>query len=193
MARFSITGEVHRHLKKVIGNGDIVIDATVGNGHDSQFLAEQVGASGHLYGFDIQPEALAATANLLATHHLSDRATLFLHSHATMKQKLPQKIDGHVRCIMFNLGYLPGGDKSLTTLPDSTLKALNQGLELLVPDGIISVLAYRGHPGGESECTSVMKWCNALPREQFTVSINNLLPEHLSTPLWIVIRKRASF
>lgn len=189
MVRLSVTGEVHRHLKAGIGEGDIVIDATLGNGHDTLFLAQQIGDSGHLYGFDVQPAALAATADRLASKHLSGHATLFLHSHATMAAMLPAQVHGHIRCIMFNLGYLPGGDKSLTTFAESTLKALKQSADMLAPGGVISILAYRGHAGGEDECDRVISWSESLPSDAFGACVKNLLPEHQSPPLWIVVKK----
>jgi len=189
MTRLSITAEVHRYLARQIRQGDVVIDATLGNGHDALFLADQIGESGHLFGFDIQPEALALTADTLASQHLSGRASLFLHSHAAMMDKLPPSVQGKVRCIVFNLGYLPGGDKSLITTPDTTLKALDQSIALLMPQGLISILAYRGHPGGEEECQSIVRWSNARSRKLFSVNVSNFLPTHRNPPLWITIQK----
>lgn len=192
MVRLSVTGEVHRYLKSKIGEGDVVIDATLGNGYDTLFLAQQIGDSGHLYGFDIQPEALAATADKLASKHLAKRASLFLHSHATMTAILPEAAHGHIRCIMFNLGYLPGSDKSLTTIAESTLKALKQSAELIAPGGVISILAYTGHRGGSEEFEAVKVWADGLAHQQFEVSIQNLLPDHKHPPQWITINRVAS-
>jgi SAM-dependent methyltransferase len=187
--RLSVTGEVHRYLKSKIGEGDVVIDATLGNGYDTLFLAQQIGESGHLYGFDVQPEALAATADKLAAKHLSGRASLFLRSHATMATEVPEHLHGHIRCIMFNLGYLPGGDKSLTTIAESTLKALKQSADLLAPDGVISILAYTGHRGGSEEFEAVTAWANGLAHQAFEVSIHNLLPDHAHPPQWVIVSK----
>ena len=192
MVRLSITDEVHRYLKQCINQGDTVIDATLGNGYDALFLADQIGEEGHLFGFDILTDALAVTADRLATHHLARRAELYRCSHSAMSEQLPEWVDGNVRCIMFNLGYLPGGDKALTTLPDSTLPALKQSASLLASGGIISILAYRGHPGGKDECAVVIEWVKSLPDNQFHSIIHNLLPDHQSPPLWITVEKRSA-
>lgn len=187
MARFSITGEIHRLLKEKIGEGDIVIDATLGNGHDALFLAESIGDTGHLYGFDIQPEAIKATQTRLASQRLEHRATLLLQSHEKMALSIPDHCQGKVRCIMFNLGYLPGGNKMLTTRIDSTLAALDEGIGLLAPGGLISILAYRGHPGGARECEAVQQWTESLASPLFKATVHNFLPGHKSPPLWIMI------
>jgi len=188
MARLSITEQVHRLLRKGLEQGNIVIDATLGNGHDALFLAEMIGADGHLYGFDIQPEAIRATRNRLASRQLEQRATLLLQSHAKMAASIPERYHGHIRCIMFNLGYLPGGDKMLTTRIESTLDALNQAIGLLAPGALVSVLAYRGHPGGDEECKAVLQWSESLNSKQFEVAVHNFLPGHNSPPLWIMIK-----
>lgn len=192
MPGISLAGEVRRFLKERIGEGDMVIDATVGNGHDALFMAMLIGESGRLYGFDIQPEALAATANRLAASHVARRATLFLHSHATMASVLPEGVSGHVSCIMFNLGDLPGSDKSLSTDAESTRSALKQAVDLLSPGGVISILACRGHPSGEDEYHAITRWLESLPAIRYSVAVRNLLPDHRLPPVWITVEKRTA-
>jgi len=189
MARVSITEEVQRFLSGKIEAGDIVIDATLGNGHDALFMASLIGDTGHLFGFDIQPEAVAATFKRLADFQLSGRATLMIKSHAEMAASIPRRFHGRIRCVMFNLGYLPGADKSLTTQSDTTITALMQAGDLLSTDGCISILAYTGHPGGLDECRAVKAWTTQLSSDCFRVSVRNLLPEHRSPPEWILIEK----
>ena len=189
MARVSITSNVHQFLSTKIRQGDNVIDATLGNGHDALFLTELIGNEGQLFGFDIQPEAIDSTLKKLASHQLDHRATLIMKSHAYMAKFIPAQFHGRIKCIVFNLGYLPGSDKSTTTLPESTLPALDIALNLLSERGIISILAYSGHPGGEEECDAVKLWVNRLPEEHYETSVINLLPDHNSPPEWILITK----
>ncbi|MDO9047450.1 MAG: class I SAM-dependent methyltransferase [Methylobacter sp.] len=167
---FSDVFSAHDLIRDILRPGDIAIDATVGNGHDTVFLAEQVGPSGHVYGFDIQQAAIDSTRDKFRQAHLSDCLTLLHASHADMSEKIPEHLHGKIRVIMFNLGYLPGGDKSVITLTDSTLAALTIASRILSPHGIITLLAYPGHQGGDMETDQVKNWCEQLDTEQFEVS-----------------------
>lgn len=189
MARLSITAEIQRFLSNRIREGDSVIDATLGNGHDALFLARAIGKSGHLFGFDVQKAALENSSRQLRGHGIEDRATLFEESHARMAELIPKKFHGQINCIMFNLGYLPGTDKSVTTTITSTISAIDQGCKLLAGHGLISLLAYTGHSGGMEEYEAVKEQVEMLDEKQFKVSIQNLLPDHNHPPRWILIEK----
>jgi predicted methyltransferase len=158
---FRATEIAHDWLRGRISPGDLAIDATAGNGCDTLFLARQVGAAGRVYAFDIQPAALAATRHLLAAEDLLDRAVLLPAGHEQMARELPG-LTGTVRAIMFNLGYLPGGDKSVITLPGTTLAGLAAALCMLAPGGLITLVCYPGHPGGAAEADSVLDYCRQL-------------------------------
>jgi ubiquinone/menaquinone biosynthesis C-methylase UbiE len=146
--------------------GDIAIDATAGNGHDTCFLAESIGPAGCVYAFDVQPEALQRTASRLETREL--RNVVYCEAdHADMLSVLPDELLGYVRAIMFNLGYLPGGDKRLTTSTSTTIRALSASVRLLQPRGVLTVLAYPGHPGGEDETRAVQEFLGTLDSAQF--------------------------
>ena len=106
-----------------------------------------------------------------------------------MADFIPDEFHGHISCIMFNLGYLPGTDKSVTTAIESTITAISQGCRLLAGHGLISVLAYTGHAGGMEEYRAVKEWVESLDANQFRVSIQNLLPDHNHPPRWILIKK----
>ena len=192
MARVSITAEIQQFLSNRIHQGDNVIDATLGNGHDTLFLARAIGDGGHLFGFDIQAVALENSARQLTDQGLQHHATLFRESHARMAEFIPGEFHGHISCIMFNLGYLPGTDKSVTTVIESTIPAIHQGCRLLAGHGLISVLAYTGHAGGMEEYRAVKEWAEALDTNRFKVSIRNLLPDHNHPPRWILIEKLGS-
>ena len=112
-----------------IGEGARVIDATMGGGGDTQALCEMVGESGRVYAFDIQQSAVDRTRARLEEAGLLPRAELFCASHARMAEFVHEPVDA----VVFNLGWLPGGDKSVTTLLDSTLEAVNAALELMKP------------------------------------------------------------
>jgi predicted methyltransferase len=128
--------------------GMTVIDATVGNGHDTVMLADAVGPTGHVYGFDIQVDALAnARTRLGARTHV----TLHQIGHEHMASLLPTTTHGHIAAILFNLGYLPGASKAVTTQPDTTLTALAASLTLLMRGGIVSAVLYPGHAAAHQQ------------------------------------------
>lgn len=158
-----LTLQVHEALKRRLNNGDITIDATAGNGFDTRFLAEQVGVAGHVHAFDIQSAAIEQSRKLLHEHNLLDRVSLHRCSHESMAESVPASQHGRIAAIIFNLGYLPGGDKALTTRREQTLNALATAANLLAPGGTLSILAYPGHPGGGEECEAVREWAEQLP------------------------------
>ncbi len=155
--RQPLTRIAHLRLAAHLQQGDLALDATAGNGHDTLFLARQVGPTGRVFAFDLQPAALERTRRRLQEQSLLDRVILHQAGHERMKELLPEAAHGRLSGVMFNLGYLPGGDKRLVTLPATTLSALAQAISLLRPGGMLSVLAYRGHPGGEEEAAAVAR------------------------------------
>jgi len=150
-------------LGQIIAPGDVVIDATVGNGVDTLFLSQAVGPRGRVYGFDIQPAALLATRRRLAERGAPDNVTLFQAGHETMGEHLPAEVRGKVAAAMFNLGYLPGGDESMVTRPRTTCAAIDAALDVMRPAGVVSLVVYTGHPGGAEEARAVLDHCAALP------------------------------
>ncbi len=156
-----LTRIAHLRLAAHLGQGDLALDATAGNGHDTLFLARQVGPGGRVFAFDLQPTALERTRQRLREQSLLERVTLHQAGHERMKELLPGEAWGRLSAVMFNLGYLPGSDKGLVTLPETTLPALEQALAALRPGGLLSVLAYRGHPGGKEESVAVARMLKA--------------------------------
>jgi predicted methyltransferase len=187
----SLPQQAHAILQAHLQNGDIAIDATAGNGHDTLFLAQQVAPLGQVYSFDIQAAAITATHHRLLTADLRPVVLLNQHSHAQMSEFIAPEHQGKIKAVMFNLGYLPRGDKSIITQTASTLSALNTAAELLAEAGIMSILAYPGHQGGECETVQVANWCYQLNPENFTVQII-LSAEHKdSAPRLFVLQKSA--
>jgi len=189
MTSFSLVQQAHAVLAERLAPGDIAIDATVGNGHDTLFLAREVGESGTVYGFDIQEAALDTAYRRLQAEGLEGRVSLYHAGHEAMAVVLPESVWGRVAAVMFNLGYLPGGDKQRVTGIHTTLAALEQALSLLAPGGAISVLAYTGHSGGRQEADAVKGWAMSLPADHYQVSIE--MPKSLaSAPEWVLINRR---
>lgn len=177
----------HQQVQNVLQTGDTAIDATVGNGHDTLFLAKQVGLTGNVYGFDIQETAINATHAKLQHNELLDRVTLIQASHADMVNHIPVSQHGKIKACMFNLGYLPKGDKSIITQTNSTLPALIAACRLLAPQGMITILAYPGHIGGDIETSEVQTWCEQLNPKQFTVNtVFSSIPNPSAPKLFII-------
>ena len=153
-----LTARAHALLTPYLRDGAIAVDATAGNGHDTCFLANGVGSNGAVFAFDIQQQAVAATRAILETENLLHRCTLINAGHEEMSNLLPAHIKGKINAFVYNLGYLPRADKSITTKTASTIASLEQAKEWLAIGGIISILAYSGHPGGEEEANSVEAW-----------------------------------
>ena len=167
--RISLVEKAHELVCPRLGSGSIAIDATVGNGYDTLFLLQQVAPNGRVYGFDIQQSALESARAKIKEHALRDCLTLFHDSHALMSERIPTLMHGSINAIMFNLGYLPGSDKNVTTQTDSTIAALIEASQLLSPHGIITIIAYPGHAGGALETERVGQWCENIERDRFKV------------------------
>ena len=190
MTSLSLVQQAHAALSEILTDNDIAIDATVGNGHDTLFLAREVGQGGTVYGFDIQEAALDTTYRRLQAEGLEGRVSLYHAGHEAMAVVLPASVRGRVKAVMFNLGYLPGGDKQRTTGITTTIAALEQALSLLTPGGAISVLAYTGHPGGREEADAVKAWARTLSPDYCQVVIE--VPPSMSgtAPEWVLVRRR---
>jgi hypothetical protein len=191
MQRISLVNVAHNLIREVLHPGDIAIDATVGNGHDTLFLIEQVSPSGRVFGFDIQQAAIDSTREKTGVHckMLPHCLTLIRASHAGMAEIIPTHYHGKISTIMFNLGYLPGGNKSIITHTDSTVTALNIATRMLTNNGIITILAYPGHYGGDLETNHIKKWCKQLDIEQFNVRVFQSPEKKDSAPKLFVVYK----
>lgn len=153
------TVEAQRMAAKYLFEGAIAIDATAGNGFDTLFLAEHVGESGTVYAIDIQQSAIDSICKKLLERGFSKRCKLICQSHAQLDEFLRNEHRGEVAVAMLNLGYLPLGDKNIITASESTLSALDRIHHVLLrPGGLLTVLAYPGHPGGRAELESVIQW-----------------------------------
>jgi len=166
--RISLTMQAHTIIQQHLKNGDIAVDATTGNGHDTLFLAEKVGMAGKVFGFDIQQQAIESTQTKLATAGIKN-TQLFHSSHDKLDQCIPAEFHEKINAIMFNLGYLPGSDKSIITQTKSSLLAVKQSINLLDSLGIITIAAYPGHSGGDIETDAIKQWSEQLATDKYTV------------------------
>lgn len=168
---YPIHAVVHERWRKCLLDGAVAIDATTGNGHDTLVLAEAVGPSGRVYALDIQPCALAAAWSRVAARGLSSRVTFLLEPHERLLAVLPSACRGKVRAVVFNLGYLPGGDKELTTKTTTTLAAVQVSQGFLEAGGLLSIVSYSGHPEGWKETLALREWASALAPSEWLVEI----------------------
>jgi predicted methyltransferase len=142
-------------LRGAVHAGDLVIDATAGNGHDTVFLAGCVGENGRVLAYDVQEAAIRSASERVASAGFSARVEFHQESHSAMASHAKP---GSVAAVMFNLGYLPGDDHQLTTETAETLTALEAAALVLKPGGIISVVCYPGHETGAVESAAVEAW-----------------------------------
>jgi len=178
----SLTVIAQEEISKSVQPGSTVIDGTVGNGFDTSFLSQQVGEEGRVYGFDIQQQAIESTRKRLEKAE-QQNVELYQSSHEDVGQVVSQPI----KAAMFNLGYLPRSDHTIVTQATSTIAALDQIKSLLVDDGLITVLAYRGHEGGPEESNAVEAWL----QKQTDGSVERIdsQPKRESSPVLFVYRK----
>lgn len=155
----------HQLLGEHLKEGSMALDGTAGNGHDTVFLAQSVGASGKVWAFDVQEQAITATKAKLAARNLLERVVLVQDGHQYIGRYIRQELDAAV----FNFGWLPGGDKSVTTFAESSLAALRSTLPLLKPDGLLVAVLYPGHDSGRIEAHAVEAWAQSLPQQAFAV------------------------
>lgn len=178
---------IKSQLERYIREGGRVLDGTAGRGQDTLFLARRVGSQGKVYAFDIQAEALAATAALLNEHGLTERVQLIHDSHANLADHLaPESLDAAV----FNFGYLPGGDKRITTQTASSIQAINAALNCLRPQSLLAAALYPGHEAGREETAALLAHAAALPPQSFDVMRYEWLNRRNHPPVALLILKR---
>ncbi len=176
-------------LEDVISEGDTVIDATMGNGYDTKYLAQKVGENGVVYSFDVQEEAIKSTKKRLEKENLLNRVNLILDGH----ENIDIYVKDEVSCVLFNLGYLPRAKHQIITKPDTTLKAIKKSLNLLKPHGVISIAIYTGHEGGMDECNAVFDYVSKLDQSNFNVLNCNFVNQVNNPPRLILIEKKKEY
>ena len=173
-------------LDKIVQKGDVVIDATMGNGYDTIYLGNLVGENGKVYAFDVQEEAIKSTKKKVERDNMTDRVELILDGH----QNLDKYVKEEVSCVVFNLGYLPRAKHVVITKPDTTLEAIKKSLKLLKPNGIISIAAYIGHEGGLEEKNYICEYLDNLKQNEFNVLHMQFTNQINNPPQLILIEKK---
>ena len=176
----------HLILKGAIRDGDTVIDATAGHGHDTVFLAQCVGAHGRVLAFDLQEIAIQSARTKVEMAGLASRVEFHQTSHARMAEHAAA---GAVATAMFNLGYLPGENHAMTTVTSETLAALAAAAGLLKSGGLLSVVCYPGHPAGALETAGVESWLGAQTAHGWQIAKYGMLGTRMPAPWLFVARK----
>lgn len=177
---------LHKHfILEHLGEGDVAVDFTMGNGGDTLFLSKTVGKTGRVYAFDIQEEALTSTRAFLEENDAPKNYELICASHHRVKEFVKEPI----KAGMFNLGYLPrSGKKFITTMRETTMPAVEAAIELLAPDGAFIVAIYPGHEEGALEGDMLREYFKTLSRFKICASEFHILNSPTS-PYFYLIEK----
>ncbi|MEG2787305.1 MAG: class I SAM-dependent methyltransferase [Romboutsia sp.] len=180
---FNYVGDIselsHYIVTNFIKNKVVAIDATLGNGYDSDFLSDKFKT---VYSFDIQNSACENYKR-----KKKENVKIILDSH----HKLDEYISGNVDCIMYNLGFLPGTSKDITTLHDTSMESIKKGLELLNEGGIMTICIYIGHDEGEKEKSCILDYVKGLSKKEYGVMLHKFLNRSNVAPMLVVIEKKS--
>ena len=179
--------KLHKHfILTHLKEGDVAVDFTMGNGYDTEFLSKTVGPEGHVYAFDIQAQAVESTAKHLREVGCPENYTLICASHHLVKDYVKEPI----KAGMFNLGYLPrSGRKTVTTMRETTMPAVEAALDLLSDDGILLVAVYPGHEEGNLEGQMLADYFSTLDRRKICVSRFQIMNSPTSPYFFIAEKK----
>ena len=172
-------------LHMAIEEGDIAVDATAGNGHDTVFLAKLVGPNGSVFAFDVQKEAVDSTLLRVLDYSYEDRVRVINRGHETVDQF----IDKEIGAAVFNLGYLPGSDHSIVTKPNTTIEAIEKILKLLKVGGMIVLVVYYGHEGGKNERDELLNYVSSLPQKYIHVLRYEFINQKNDPPFILALEK----
>jgi hypothetical protein len=179
---------VHMILHQLLRAGDVVVDATAGNGHDARCMLELVGPQGTLYAFDVQAEAIAATRSAIGD--LPGTVNLIHAGHEGMADHITVADHGCVRAVTFNLGYLPGGDHTQTTTVNSTLAAVRSAMSVIAVHGMITIVCYR-HPEGELELQALRELAVELDQQMWVLTETTFSNQRGKPPLVLTIVRQS--
>lgn len=170
-------------------NANIVIDATLGNGHDTLWI-KQVAPSAKLYGFDIQETAIDNTKKRLSDAQINmEDVQLIQDSHSNMERYISEKVD----LVLFNFGYLPGGDKTITTKTESSMSAIKTALSMLTDKGIAILVMYPGHDEGKHEADAVRDYVEKLSWSSYRVYCYQIMNNTKNPPIAYIIQKSENY
>ncbi|WP_430886457.1 class I SAM-dependent methyltransferase [Fusibacter sp. JL216-2] len=166
--------------------GMTAVDCTVGNGHDTLFLAEAAGPGGRVYGFDVQASAIESTKKRVEDHDNISEVTLFHKGHEKLKECIHEDVD----IVVYNLGYLPRHDKSITTMTETTIESVKQAMSIIKPGGLVSIIAYPGHEEGANELAGLSELLKNIDQNNFDVLKSEFINQKNRPPILFLIEKR---
>ena len=179
-------GLTHQFMASQIRPGDFCIDATAGKGRDTLFLCRLVGPTGQVLALDIQPDAVAQTKALLEAEGYADVAQVEQDCHSRLgRYAAPESVDG----IMFNFGWLPGGDHTAFSQPGTSVAAIQAGLSLLKPGGVMSLCIYYGRNNGTAERDAILAYLPTIDNRKFTVIRSDFTNRTGDVPIPVFIIK----
>ncbi|CQR48191.1 Ribosomal RNA small subunit methyltransferase H [Paraliobacillus sp. PM-2] len=180
----------HELIEAAIEPGDLVVDATCGNGNDTVILSKRTGNGGKVLAFDIQEQAIETTKKRLVQHQITN-VELILDGHEHVEQYIPQQMKHKLAGAIFNLGYLPRSDKQVITKPATTIKAIDKIATTLKPGGIIVCVVYHGHPGGEEEKQALLNHFTTFDQDHFRVLQHGFINQMNNPPFILAIEKKS--
>ncbi|ARI76739.1 class I SAM-dependent methyltransferase [Halobacillus mangrovi] len=180
----------HTLMEQTLKKGDIAVDGTCGNGHDTLFLAKLVGEEGHVHGFDVQQKAIQNTIRRLEANSVEHRVSLYHESHSHIKESIPSEHQSNIQAAIFNLGYLPGSDKQVVTTPTETISSVENLLTMMKKGGLIVLVVYHGHSGGDVEREAVVKFVTSLDQKAYSVLQYGFINQRNNPPFILAIEKQ---
>ena len=179
---FKYVGDIseisHFIIDKFLENKGIAIDCTLGNGYDTDFLSDNFNK---VYSFDIQK---VACDNYSLKNR--DNVKIINDSHHLLLEYIDESVD----CIMYNLGFLPGYDKNITTMHETSLESIKIGLDLLNSGGIMTIAIYSGHNEGQKEKTCILPYVSNLDKKKYGVMLHTFINRSETSPMLVVIEKK---
>lgn len=173
-------------LRPYLANARCVVDATVGNGHDSEFILRNAPQLRYLFCCDIQNSAILSSRARLAPMTTTAQVYWYEMDHASLLADFPLAID----VIMFNLGYLPGADHTVHTRTETTLAACTHALAHLRRGGVLAAVSYPGTPAGAQEHAALQEWARALPQRDWHVAYIDMVNQIHRPPCLLFIERR---
>lgn len=178
----------HWVFKKFLENNKVLVDATCGNGNDTLFLKELIEPQGKLFAFDIQRKAIEITKSKFKDKDFNFDIEFINDGHENLDLYIDRNIDG----IIYNLGFLPGSEKNIKTTKDTTIKSLKKSIDILSEGGLIVLVLYSEHEGGNEEKEAVLNFTSGLDYKIFNVLHYHYINQKKNPPEVVAIKKRGA-
>ncbi len=182
---FNALGLSHKWASEIVQRGDLCLDATAGRGRDTLFLSKLVGPEGSVIAMDIQEEAVESTRELLKENNIQN-CRVICDCHSNLDRYVSEN---SLVIAMFNFGWLPGGDHSVFSHPDTSIKAIRKALAALKKGGIATLCIYYGKETGYEERDALIPFLKSLDQNQYSVLFSEFINRKNEPPLFILIQK----